>query len=63
MIQNEILKLLYILYIQALYGNTVYHYTYFFMAEWEYTLSFCHASDIFYIFKKRTLLIHCVGVK
>ena len=27
------------------------------------TLSFCHASDFFYIFKKRTLLIHYVGVK
>jgi len=31
-IQNEILKLFYILYIQALYVNTVSHDTYFFMA-------------------------------
>jgi len=63
MIQNEIFKQLYILCIQASYGNTVSHDTYFFMAEWEYTVSFCHASNIVYIFKKRTLLIHCVGVK
>jgi len=44
MIQNEIFKLLYILYIQSLYGNTVSHDTYFFTAEWEYTVLFRYFS-------------------
>ena len=61
-IQNETLELLYVLYSQALYGNTVSNDTYFLMADWEYTVSFCHVIDIFYIFNKITL-IHCVGLK